>query len=157
MFAVAVGKGSNDLQSRYTSGFQKLFSHSLASPLLTLSISPPTCWSEDMGFFSSKQAEDNNVYKVTVGLRGGRHGGNDKSLVQVIRSRFVRSLLLVQCRIVTHAKKNYSLIIIKSVTVLIFISAVLLVRQKEQRARRPTTATYHFISGWRLGSAGPIS
>ena len=60
-----------------------------------------------MGFFSSRQAEDNDVYQVTLGLGGGRHSGNDKSVVQVIRSRFVRSLLLVQCRAVTHARKKH--------------------------------------------------
>ncbi|KAF8158254.1 hypothetical protein B0H34DRAFT_708041 [Crassisporium funariophilum] len=38
-----------------------------------------------MGFFSSKKAEDNESYQVTVGL-GGSAG--DKSVVQVIRSRF---------------------------------------------------------------------
>ena len=108
-----------------------------------------------MGFFSSRQA-DNDVYQVTLGL-GGRHSGNEKSVVQVIRSRFVRSLLLVQCRVVTHARKKHSFSInIKPVIFLCFISAVLLVRQEGQRTRRSTTATYYFISGWRVGSAGPI-
>lgn len=61
-----------------------------------------------MGFFSSRKTEDNDVYQVTVGLGGGGvGGGNDKSVVKVIRSRFVRSFLLV-CRIVTHARNTLS-------------------------------------------------
>lgn len=40
-----------------------------------------------MGFFSSRQAEGNKVYQVTVGLGGGG-GGSDKSVVKVLRSRF---------------------------------------------------------------------
>jgi len=35
-----------------------------------------------MGFFSSRKAVDNDVYQVTLGVR------SDKSVVQVIRSRF---------------------------------------------------------------------
>lgn len=42
-----------------------------------------------MGFFSSRKAVDNDVYQVTLGVR------SDKSVVQVIRSRFVRFLWLV--------------------------------------------------------------
>lgn len=144
-------QGINRTRISNTSGFQKtVFSFPC---LLTLSNSSLACQSEDMGFFSSKQAEDNDVYQVTLGLRGGRHGGNDKSVVQVIRSRFVRFLLLVQmsCRYSCNIKTFFP-----SSSNRIFISAVSLVRQKEQRARRSTTATNHFISGWRLGSAGPI-
>lgn len=142
--------------SVFSSDFRGFASRSSrSSRFQTLSI---TCQSEDMGFFSSRQAEDNDVYQVTLGVGGGRHGGNDKSVVQVIRSRFVRSLLLVQCPVVTHARKKTlpSLLTCpSSYTGSSSFRTVLLVRQEEQRTRRSTTANY-FISGWRIGSAGPI-
>ena len=58
-----------------------------------------------MGFFSSRRAED-DVYQVTVGLGGKGGGGNDKSVVQVIRSRFVSMFSLLVCRVVTHARNT---------------------------------------------------
>lgn len=53
--------------------------------LLTSDRQPSPSRYEDMGFFSSRKAEDNESYQVAIGV-------NDKSsVVQVIRSRFVRS------------------------------------------------------------------
>lgn len=43
---------------------------------------------EDMGFFSSRKAEDNDTYLTTT---TSTITDNDKSVVHVIRSRFVRS------------------------------------------------------------------
>lgn len=103
---ICVGKDQKSCNLLYCGILKTVFSFPCphaSSRLLPLSNSSLTCYSEDMGFFSSRQAEDNDVYQVTLGV-GGRHGGNDKSVVQVIRSRFVRSLLLVQCRVVTHAR-----------------------------------------------------
>lgn len=48
---------------------------------------------EDMGFFASRKAEDNDSYQVAIGVGGG---ANDKSsVVQVIRSRFVSGVRFV--------------------------------------------------------------
>lgn len=43
---------------------------------------------EDMGFFSSRKAEDNESYQLAIGV--GRGATDKSSVVQVIRSRFVR-------------------------------------------------------------------
>ena len=43
-----------------------------------------------MGFFSSRKAEDNDSYQVTIGVGSSA----DRSVVKVIRSRFVRGCLL---------------------------------------------------------------
>ncbi|KAF8967074.1 hypothetical protein BDZ97DRAFT_1805028 [Flammula alnicola] len=44
-----------------------------------------------MGFFSSRKAEDNESYQVAIGVGG--HANDKSSVVQVIRSRFVRLFL----------------------------------------------------------------